>query len=140
MIRRGWVSVMVLVAMAHVEVASAGVLRLTMDEAVARAQSANADLRANRKDVDVAEANLEKSKVLLPGNPLVAGGLQRTAETSFGPNYGVSLSQEFEVGGQRRRRMAVAQQGLEKATWDVKTGDINLAASVKVAFIQALIA
>jgi len=57
----------------------------------------------------------------------------------FAPNYSFSVSQEFEIAGQRSARMNAAQQEVEKATWDVKTAERTLAATAKTAFIHALI-
>jgi len=129
-------SLLLLVAV-HTASAGAAPLRLSIEEAVSKATAASLDLRANRKDISVAEANVERSRALLPANPFFSAGAQHAA--GFSPNYSFSLSQEFEVAGQRRRRMSVAEQDVEKATWDVKTAEHALAATVKTAFIHALI-
>ena len=76
-------------------------LRLSVDEVVARAIATNLELRASRKDISVAEANLERSQSLLPTNPSVTAGAQHA--TGFAPNYSFSLSQAAS-GGRRGRR------------------------------------
>jgi len=115
-------------------------IRLTIDDAVARATTANLELNAARKDLDVAAANVTRSKAWLPANPFLSAGSQHTSQSGLGPNYILYLSQELEVGGQRQRRIDAATEGTEKAAWDVKSVEATLAANVKVAFIHALIA
>jgi len=113
-------------------------LRLTIDEAVARATAANLDLSASRKDLDLARANSERSRAWFPANPFLSGGVQHTTQSS-GPNYTLLLSQEVEVAGQRGKRVAAALQETEKATAELKNQELTLAAGVKSAFIHALI-
>jgi len=112
-------------------------LRLAIDDVVERAIKTNLDLQASRTDISVAEANLERSRILLPTNPIFTGGAQHTI--GYAPNYSFSLSQEFEIAGQRRVRMSAAQKEVEKATWDVKAIEQVLAATAKTAFIHAMI-
>ena len=132
--------------------AVAGPLPLTMDETVARAIAASRDLRVSRKQVELAQANLDRSHALLPANPYVSGGAQydssrqqfttdsgQTAFASNGPNYGFTLSQEFEIAGQRSKRIASAEQGVEKAVWDAKSAELTLVSTVKQTFVRALL-
>jgi outer membrane protein, heavy metal efflux system len=130
-------SVASVVLLLSVSSAPAEPLRLSMDDVVARTIATNLDLRVSRKDVNVAEANLERSRPLLPSNPQFSVGAQRFA--GFAPNYSFSLSQEFEVAGQRRARIQVAEKEMERASWDVKTAEQTLTATAKTAFIHALI-
>lgn len=112
-------------------------LRLTADDVVARAIANNLELRASRKDVSVAQANLERSMPWLPSNPSFTAGAQHA--TGFAPNYSFSLSQEFEIAGQRGARIEAARKDLQKANSDVKTAEQNLAANARTAFLRALI-
>ena len=112
-------------------------LRLSVEDAVTRALKANLDIQASRKDISVAEANLERSRPLLPSNPYFSAGAQHS--DGFAPNYSFSLSQEFEVAGQRQTRINAAQKEVEKATWDVKSAEQTLVATTKTAFIHVLI-
>jgi outer membrane protein, heavy metal efflux system len=116
---------------------TAGPVRLTVSEAVARAVANNINLSTNRKDIEVARANLERSKAWLPANPFVTGGAQHG--TNVAPTYNFSLSQEFEIAGQRDKRIGAATQAVEAATWDMKAVEQTLAATVKTAFVHALI-
>src|SRR5437660_1453236 len=62
-------------------------LRLTVDDAVARALAANLDLAVSRRDVDIARANLQRSRALMPSNPFLSAGAQKTSQSGVGPNY-----------------------------------------------------
>jgi cobalt-zinc-cadmium efflux system outer membrane protein len=117
--------------------ACADTLRMSIDEFVARVVAMNLELGASRKDISVAEADLERSRPLLPSNPAFTAGAQHA--TGFAPNYSFTLSQEFEIAGQRRARINAAQKEIEKTTWDVKNAEQTLAATAKTAFIHALI-
>ena len=133
--RAGWLGLFAILAMDRLPPAAAEPLQLTMDECVSRAIVASLDLSASRKDIDVAQAALERSRAWLPANPFLSGGAQHS--TTSGPNYIFLLSQEIEIAGQRGKRIAAATEGVEKATADQKTAESALTASVKTAFIQA---
>ena len=122
---------------AGVRGAGAAPLHLTLDEVVARARAASLDLQSSTKDVDLAEAHLERSRTLLPSNPYLTGGAQHSDVSA--PNYSFFLSQEFEVAGQRQKRIGAATENLQKATWDLKTAEQSLVATAKVAFVHALV-
>jgi len=122
------------------EAVSAAPLRLTLDDALERAKSANASLRIARQDIAMARASLERSSAWVPSNPFFSGGLLQAPQTGFARNYGVSLSQEFEVAGQRSRRMTVAASSLHRSEWDQRYAELNVAANVKLAFQHALLA
>jgi cobalt-zinc-cadmium efflux system outer membrane protein len=110
-------------------------LRLTIEDAVARARAVNLDASG----LELARADLERSKALLPSNPFVGAGAQHTSQAGIRPNYGFFVSQEFEVAGQRAKRIGVATRGLEKETWELRGAELNLAATVKAAFVHALL-
>lgn len=131
--------VLLTVALATLDRAAADPIRLTVEEAVARAQAASSDVSAGQTDIAVAEADLDRSKALLPSNPYFTTGSQHTTQAGVGPNYIFILSQEFEVGGQRPKRIEAAQQGVEKAAWQLKAAENTLVATVRTGFVQALI-
>jgi len=133
----GWLGILVILAVDQLPSVAAEPLRLTMEECVSRAVAASLDLSASHKDIDVAQAALERSRAWMPGNPFFSGGAQHS--NAFGPNYVFLLSQEIEIGGQRAKRIAAATEGVEKATWEQKAAEQTLIATVKTAFIQALV-
>ena len=119
--------------------ASAEPVRLTMDEAVARAAQAHPDVAAARHAVDIAEAGLQRSKAWLPANPYLSGGAGTTTQQGVGNNYGFYISQEIEVAGQRSKRIDVATQDIAKAASELTGAQQTLAAAVKTAFVQGLV-
>ena len=60
--------------------AAAEPLRLTLDEALARAGKANAALLASGTEIDTARANVERSQAWVPQNPYVSAGLLQTPQ------------------------------------------------------------
>jgi cobalt-zinc-cadmium efflux system outer membrane protein len=66
-------------------------------------------------------------------------GASRRSETGGRPNIFASLSQEFEVGGQRGLRIEAAQYGLDRETSNAKQAQVTLAANVKSAFFRAML-
>jgi cobalt-zinc-cadmium efflux system outer membrane protein len=117
----------------------AAALRLTMDEAVTRATQAYPDVASARAAVGVAEAGLQRSKAWLPANPYVSAGAGTTTQAGVGSNYGMYLSQEFEIAGQRSKRIDVAKQDIAQATAELSNVRQTLVAAVKTAFVQALV-
>jgi cobalt-zinc-cadmium efflux system outer membrane protein len=136
--------------------AAAEPLRFTVEEAVSRAASNNTDLHVSRHDLEVAEANVDRSSAWLPGNPFVslgfssghtgnsgnagampqAGSVQQP-DTGGRSNYYGSLSQELEVANQRGPRSEAAAHARDRQTWDVKNIELDLAAAVRTAFVRS---
>ncbi len=114
-------------------------LRLTSDDAVSRAQQAHPDVATARTAIAVAEAGLQRSKAWLPANPYVSGGAGMTTQRGVGSNYGGTISQEFEIAGQRTIRAQVASQEVAKAAAALAGARLDLAAQVKTAFVDALV-
>lgn len=134
-----WLAAIVASILLSSSVADAARLRLTMDEAVARATQVHPDVAAARKAVEIAEASLQRSKAWLPANPYLSAGAGTTTQPGVGNNYAMYLSQEFEIGGQRSNRIGVATQDVAKATSELTAAQQTLAAAVKTAFVQALV-
>lgn len=142
-----------------VAAAAAGeALRLTMADAVTRAIAASPDLQSDRKSVDVAAAVADRSAAWLPADPYLSLGAQgffdreqtvflgdndepqfAVSETKLRVGYGLSLSQEFEVAGQRGWRLKVAERGLESTRLEARAAELTLVAAVQTVFTRALI-
>ena len=118
---------------------SAEQVRLTMDEAVARAAQTHPDVAAARRAVDIAEAGLQRGKAWLPANPYLSAGAGTTTQQGVGNNYGFYISQEIEIAGQRSKRIGVATQDMAKAASELTGAQQTLAAAVKTAFVQGLV-
>lgn len=130
----------ILLVVLAVELAAAQVARFTLEEALARARAANLSLRASGTIVGEARAELVRSRFWVPQSPFFTGGYLQSPQTGFGPNYGITLSQEFEVAGQRGRRISAAEALVERARWEQRAAEVNLAAAVTMAFNGALAA
>ncbi len=128
-------------------------IRLTMEDAVTRAAGATVEVSESRRDLSLAKANLARSRAILPDDPQVSAGAYHSTlqedvfndqgdlveQRGYGPNYTFSISQEFEIAGQRALRMDAAGKDVERARFALKSQRDNLAATVKTAFIHALI-
>lgn len=117
---------------------------ITVNEAVDTALKNNPDLQTVRLEKDAAQGRLDQAGLWLRSNPVIEGSLSRkdTAPGGGGKvtNRGLSLSQEFELPGQRGLRVDVARSGMEKADQDNRDRQRILVAEVKDAFVKALAA
>ena len=91
---------------------------ITLDDAVAIFLRQNLELVAARYDVDTAEA--EKLTARLRPNPQLSLGLSGAPLNLSGPvfreqTYDYTISQTFELGGKRAKRIAVANTNAEVA-------------------------
>lgn len=116
---------------------------LTLQDAIARAIGADAGLRAANAGVDAALGGARQARAR-PNPTLDAevenfngrGDLRgfQGAERTF------SLSQEIELGGQRRARMRLADRELHGAELDRLVRGLDLARDVQLAYSEALAA
>jgi outer membrane protein, heavy metal efflux system len=118
---------------------------LTVEEALPRALTHNPDLQALRLEEMTANGQLEKARLLLISNPTVEGNVSKKdkpEEEGGGKftNYGFKLSQEFEVAGQRRIRIDIAEKELARVKAEIRDKERVLIADVKDAFAKVLAA
>jgi cobalt-zinc-cadmium efflux system outer membrane protein len=113
---------------------------LTLAQALAAARSNNPDLLAVRQELEIARGRLVKAEYPSQFNPELAGeGAQRRLGAGgSGTDYGVALSQEVEVAGQRGARIAEARVNLEVTEQRVRDRTRLIEADVKQAFFSAL--
>ncbi len=114
---------------------------MTLDEALAAALKQNPELQVLRLEAEAARGQLDKARLPLIANPTVEGfGSKKEAEEGTGrvTNYGVKLSQEFEVAGQRGIRIDVAQKNLVRIGLEIKDRERILGFEVKNSYSQAL--
>lgn len=116
---------------------------MTLEEAVDHAIKNNLELQAFRLEPGVAQGQLERAKLPLIFNPVLEGSVVKK-EKSPDPgskdftDYGIKLSQEFEIAGQRGVRIDVAQKELSRIDLEIKDRERTLAYDVKGAFARAL--
>ncbi len=112
---------------------------ITIDDAIEMALKHNLELAAVRKTFDQAEAQLIRSSLLFPANPRISSEIgTRNSPESRNTDYNVSLSQEFEVFGQRRKRIQVARKNIDSVKFQIEDRERKIMAQVKSTFFQAL--
>lgn len=116
---------------------------MTMDEAVSHALKNNPEIQALRLEEEAAKGQIERARLLLINNPTIEGDLSKKdkpKEEGGGKftNYGVKLSQEFEIAGQRGLRIEVAEKGLSKVRLEIENRERILTNEVKDAFAKTL--
>ena len=98
------------------------------------------DLSAARQNLVIAQGRLLQAG--LRPNPSI--GFEQTTDYLTGrtgeSNLAVGVTQVFELGGKRIKRVAVAQLEYERAVADVRTLERQLAAEIRTAYAQALAA
>jgi cobalt-zinc-cadmium efflux system outer membrane protein len=117
---------------------------MTVAEAVEVALKNNPDIQSVRLEQGAAQGRLDQAGLWLRSNPVIEGSLSRKDTIPGGgekvTNKGLSLSQEFEIAGQRSLRVDAAKNGMEKASQDIRDRHRILVAEVKDAFAKALAA
>lgn len=120
------------------------VFAITIGNAVDTALKNNPDLQSVRLEKDTAQGRLDQASLWLRSNPVVEGSLSKKDVVLGGgekmTNYAFSLSQEFEIAGQRGLRVDASKNGMEKASQDIRDRQRILIATVKDAFTKALAA
>ena len=111
---------------------------LTIERLIESGGSRRADLLAARQRLAIAQGRLQQAR-LRPnptldaefGSPRFLGG---EAESDFS----VGVSQVFELGGKRARRIAVAELDLQQARAEVLTLERQFAVGIRTAYTRAV--
>jgi cobalt-zinc-cadmium efflux system outer membrane protein len=114
---------------------------ISLQEAIHRALANNLELLAFRKRLEEARGELTKASLLLPSNPTVGaeiGNRYNTRENEGDVDYTITLSQEFQLAGQRGKRISVAEKNLAKVSAEVETLEWDITARVKKNFYEVL--
>jgi cobalt-zinc-cadmium efflux system outer membrane protein len=112
----------------------------TLKECITIAFENNLQLAAERKRLDAAEAERIKASLLLPANPKLESetGARESSSTGRNTDYTIALSQEFEIFGQRRKRIRVAEKNIERVRFEIHDVERIIISSVKLAFYEVL--
>lgn len=103
------------------------------------ARKSNPDWRSAEQEVAIARGKLTTARLVSPFNPVVEGqGGHRSSSEKSGTDYGMGLSMEVEVAGQRGLRIGEAERNLQKAEAAFKDFSRNVTARLARAFYQAL--
>jgi cobalt-zinc-cadmium efflux system outer membrane protein len=114
---------------------------VTLKEAVEVALKNNLQLAVARKKLEIARAERIKSSLLLPSNPKLGSRIGRRDPSSpeeKHTDYSISLSQEFEIYGQRRKRIRVTDKNMEKVKYEIDNVERNVIAKVMINFNEGL--
>lgn len=111
---------------------------LTIERLVESGGNRRADLLAARQRLAIAQGRLQQAR-LRPnptldaeyGSPRLLGG---EAESDFS----VGVSQVFELGGKRSKRVAVAELELQQARFEVAALERQLAVEIRAAYTRAV--
>lgn len=116
---------------------------ITHEEAVEYALKNNPGLQAFRLEEEVIKGQDVKARLPLRSNPTIESNLARKGKSpeevgaKESTDYGVKLSQEFEVGGQRGLRISVAEKNLKKIRLEIKDKERILICEVKDSFARS---
>lgn len=115
--------------------------RLTLDDAIGLAQQHNVTVLQNRSEQDIARAALSGVDIPLRYNPLVylTGG-PRMSDFGRSPQYGIEVTQQFEIGGQRAARVASAEWAQRAVDAQAVSATSAVSAQVQQQFGVALAA
>jgi cobalt-zinc-cadmium efflux system outer membrane protein len=117
------------------------VSQLSMKQAVALAIENNLELKSLRESLGIARGQLTGARIF-PTNPELeftyfnADPSERVGRIS---EYSLSLSQEFEIGGQRGHRKRAAQSTIEKVEAEIGRAQWMLVGDVRDVFYQVLL-
>jgi len=119
--------------------------RLDLETAVRLGLERNLELKAKREELGIAEGRMIRSNLFLQHNPEIEGEIAnkrlRKPEEGFNKNLlqgGVSLSQEFEIGGQPGYRREAAQRNLRKVNFEIGDFERTLRFRVSELFLKLL--
>ncbi len=99
----------------------------------------NPDWYSAEQEVEIARSKLTTARLISPFNPVLEGqGGHRTSSEKSGTDYGVGLSMELEVAGQRSLRIGEAERNLQKTEAAFQDFSRSFRARLARAFYQAL--
>lgn len=120
-------------------------MRLSLEQAVQIALERNLEFKAKREELGIADGRILRANLFLQHNPELDGDVAnrrlKKPEEGFNKNLpqgGVSLMQEFEIGGQSRYRREAARENLEKVKFEVGDFERTLRFRVVEAFLRLL--
>jgi outer membrane protein TolC len=109
---------------------------LTLTQAIEEAQVKNPDLDAERQRLKIAQANRIQAGLLLPSNPEIE--YERASDRFFdnrgSKSYGIALSQEIEIAGQRGKRKRIANLMIAQTQAEIVRFEQMVIAQVKTAY------
>jgi cobalt-zinc-cadmium efflux system outer membrane protein len=109
---------------------------LTLGEAVRRSLRFNPAVQAAGLEIDARRAEILQAG--LRPNPELGGQAENIGQT--GQDATIELSQLFELGGKRVKRVRVAELDVGVAAWDFEAARLRVASNTAQSFIDVLVA
>ncbi|MCP5005884.1 MAG: TolC family protein [Planctomycetes bacterium] len=103
----------------------------------------NLQIETARKKLGTAEADRIKASLLFPSNPRLNSRIgSRNSPSPAGrhTDYMISLSQEFQVYGQRKRRLSVSNKKIERVKYEIADVERHIISAVKMNYYEVLAA
>jgi len=120
-------------------------IKLDLQTAIKMALERNLELKAKSEELGIAEGRVIKSNLFLQNNPELEADMAnkrlKKPEEGFNKNLfqpGISLSQEFEIGGQPGYRREAARRNLEKVGFEVSDFGRTLRFRITELFLKLL--
>lgn len=120
-------------------------MELNLDQALQLALARNLELKVKKEELGLAEGKAIRANLFLQHNPELEGDIAnrrlKKPEEGFKKNLpqgGVSLSQEFEIGGQPGYRREAARKNLEKVNLEIKDQERLVRLHVTELFVKLL--
>ena len=120
-------------------------MRLNLEQVVQIALERNIELEAKREELGIAEGKVIRANLFLQHNPELEGEAGNFKVTRGEPafarnqtNFGFSLSQELEIGGQPTYRREAAQRNLEKVKLEIGDFERTLRFRITELFLKLL--
>jgi cobalt-zinc-cadmium efflux system outer membrane protein len=117
---------------------------ITVDEAVEFGLKNNPDLQAFRLEEEVIKGQEIKARLPLRFNPTIESNIATKGKSPIEEgskrftDYGVKVSQEFEIAGQRGFRIGIAERDLGRVRLEIKNRERILISEVKDAFAKTI--
>jgi cobalt-zinc-cadmium efflux system outer membrane protein len=117
---------------------------MTLDEAVEYALKNNPELQAFRLEEEIIKGQGMKARLPLRTNPTIESNLARKGKSPVEEggrrfiDYGLKLSQEFEIAGQRGLRISIADKDLKRIDLEIRDQERILVYEVKDAFARVI--
>ncbi|MFV1975092.1 MAG: TolC family protein, partial [Candidatus Scalindua sp.] len=100
---------------------------VNLEKCITKALENNLQLAAARNRIGTAEAERIRASLLFPSNPNLSGefGERDSPDGNNTTDFTVQLSQEFQVFGQRRKRINVSDKLIERVKFEIADVERN---------------
>jgi cobalt-zinc-cadmium efflux system outer membrane protein len=115
---------------------------IDFNSALELARKNNPDWRAAEQELAIARGRLTTAGLISPFNPVIEGqgGPRRVPGEGTGADYGVGVSMELEIAGQREARITEAERNLQRAEAGFQDFARTFRGNLARAFYQAIVA